>query len=309
LRALAVVILSISLPLTVASVGIDEKVIAIGGGAVTLVSFLLLALSFEWFRARIQKATAVFRGGFRQSLTASSLTLIFGTATALTWSSGLFPRALFCTIAILSVNWWFHVLAKTDWLNLQSENRGLKQARDRLEKQVDTLVPAGEENDRLRAVVQHVINVLASLERAREGRMGVQEVGAAAWIEHRCLRSTRDVLASATGRRDYKIELGIIRVPDEVAFIDMAAGELLKQYQEQGGCPLERVPDREAIEGILRRKEIEGGFADSRAVEFKLHGEPHYMVALSSAEFDEIDAEMLALIGAMFVVLKQALEA
>lgn len=308
LRAFAVVTLSIAIPLTVTSVGLDASVVAIGGAAAVVVGIVLLAWSFERVRNAIRKAGGLFQGTFTQSLTASSLTFIFGIVAALTWHSGPFPRLLFSAAALISVNWWFHVLTKTGILGLLRENRALKQALQKLQNQVAELVPAGEENDRLRAVAQHVINVLVSLEKAEDGLMGVNELGPGPWIEHRCLRSTRDVLARAAGPGDYRIELGILRVPGEVAYVDMAAGKLLEQYKEQGGCPLGRAPDRESIEEILRRKEVEGHFADSRAIEFELHGEPHYMVALSTAEFDEIDGEMLALIGSMFVVLKLALE-
>jgi hypothetical protein len=309
LRTFAIVTLSIAIPLTATSIGLDANVLATGGGIAVCVGLAVLAWSSKRLRQMTRKIAGLFGGAFTQSLTASSLILLFGIAAALTWSSGLFPRLLFVCAALVSANWWLHVLAKTKIGRLQRENRALKQARQKLQDQVRDLVPAGAENDRLRGVVQHVINVLVSLEKAQEGRMGVDEIGPAAWIEHRCLRSTRDVLARTVSLGNYKIELGILRVPNEVAYVDMAAGRLLEQYQAQGGCPLGRAPDQEAIEEILRRKEIEGGFADSLAVEFKLHGEPHFMVALSTAEFDEIDGEMLALVGAMFVVLKLALEA
>jgi len=303
-RAFAVVTLSIAIPLTITSIGFDENVLAIGGGIATAISFALFAYSFERIRDAMRR---LFRGSFTQSLTASSLTVVFGVG--MVYAPGLFTRVFFAAAAFVSVNWWFHVLVKTRISSLEKENRSLKQALQVLQNQVAVLAPAGEENDRLRAVVQHVINVLVSLERAEEGRGGVNELGPAAWIEHRCLRSTRDVLARVAGGQDYQIELGILRVPDEVVYTDMAAGKLLEQYKGQGGCPVGRAADQEAIEEILRRKEIEGGFTDSRAIEFKLYGERHYMVALSTAEFDEIDGEMLALVGAMFVVLKLALEA
>ncbi|HEX5526641.1 MAG TPA: hypothetical protein VFX44_05520 [Solirubrobacterales bacterium] len=309
LRAFAVVTLSIAIPLTATSIGLDAHVLALGGGVAVVVGFAALAWSFERFRTAARKTIGLFQGTFTQSLTASSLTLIFGTAGALTWSSGLFPRLIFSAAALISVNWWFHVLAKTKVISSQRESRSRKQELEKLRDQIATLMPAGEENDRLRAVVQHVINVLVSLEKAKEGQMGLDELSPEDWIEHKCLRSTRDVLARATGAENYRIELGILRVPNEVVYVDMAAGKLLRQYKEQSGCPLDCAPDQKAIEEILRRKEREGGFTDSRAVEFELHGEPHYMVALSTAEFDEIDGEMLALIGAMFVVLKLALEA
>jgi hypothetical protein len=309
LRAFAVVTLSIAIPLTVTSIGIDVKLLAIGAGTATMLGLACLLWSFGRVRAAVRKGSRLFKGTFRQSLTASSLALTFGIAVAFSGSSGPFPRLLFGAAALIAVNWWLHLLLKTKVISLQRENLALKQGLQKLEDQVRALVPAGEENDRLRAVVQHVINVLVSLERAKEGKMGVEELGPAAWIEHRCLRSTRDVLARAAGRDDYRIELGILRVPGEVVYIDMAAGGLLKEYQEEGGCPLGRPATLEVIEKVLERKEIEGGFADSRAVEFDLHGEPHYLVALSTAEFDEIDGEMLALVGAMFVVLKLALEA
>lgn len=304
MRAFAAVTLSIAVPLTITSIGLDEKVLTIGGAVATAICFAFLAYSFERIRNAMRR---IFQGNFTQSLTASSLTVVFGIGLA--YTPGLFPRVLFAAAAFVSVNWWFHVLVRTRISSLEKENRRLKQGLKTLQDQIAILVPAGEENDRLRAVVQHVINVLVSLESAEEGRGGVNELGPAAWIEHRCLRSTRDVLARVAGGRDYRIELGILRVPDEVVYTDMAAGKLLEQYKDQGGCPVGRAADQEAIEEILRRKEIEGGFTDSRAIGFKLYGERHYMVALSTAEFDEIDGEMLALIGAMFVVLKLALEA
>jgi hypothetical protein len=304
-RAFAAVTLSIAIPLTV--IGLDEKVLAIGGGVGTAAALILLAFSFKRFRDAVRSLGGLLQGNFRQSLAASSLTVIFGIGVA--YAPGPFPKVLFGAAAFVSVNWWFHVLARTRFLSQEKENLVLRQELEKLQNQVTVLAPAGEENDRLRAVVQHVINVLVSLEKAKEGRGGVNELGPAVWIEHRCLRSTRDVLAQAAGLGDYRIELGILRVADEVIHTDMAAGKLLEKYKEQIGCPLGRAPDQEAIEEILRMKEIEGGFADSRAIEFKLHGEPHYMVALCTAEFDEIDGEMLSLIGTMFVVLKLALEA
>lgn len=309
MKAVAAVILSIAIPLTATSIGLDANVLAIGGGIAMTIGFALLGYSFERFRTTMHNIYGLFARAFTQSLTASFLTLIFGIAMALTWSSNFFPRLFFGGAALASAIWWLHALTKTKIVSQQREIRALEQELQELKRQVAVLAPAGAENDRLRGVVQHVINVLVSLEEAKEGRIGVDEIGPAAWIEHRCLRSTRDVLARAAGRGDYRIELGILRVPNEVVYIDMAAGDLLKRYQEQGGCPLGRAPDQEAIEEILQRKETEGGFADSLAVEFELHGEPHFMAALSTAEFDEVDSDMLALIGAMFVVLKLSLQA
>lgn len=308
MRAFAAVTLSIALPLTATSVGLDAKVLALVGGAATIIGFVCLAWSFEKVQGIWRGIGRLVQGTFTQSLVASSLTLAFGLAAALTWPSGLFPRLAFSAGALFSFNWWLHVLAKTDLRRLYRENHDLKRAVEVLELQVAGLAPAGEENDRIRAIVQHVQNVLLGLEAAREGRTGVEELGSRPWIEHVCLRTTRDVLQQASGSEGYRIELGILRVPNEVVYVDMAAGQLLKEYQDHGGCPVAGVPDSEAIAKILESKEIQGGFADSDAVEFTLHDEPHYMVALSTATLDQIDRQLLSLIAAMFIVLKLVLD-
>lgn len=308
LRAFAGLTLSIAIPLTATSIGLDANVLAIGGGAATIVGVVCLAWSFEGVRRAWRKVGKLVQGTFIQSLMASSLTLAFALAAALTWSSGPFPRLIFLAAVIFFVNVWLHVLGKTELRDLRRENRSLKRATQTLKVQIAGLAPAGEENDRIRAIVQHVLNVLLGLEAAKEGRTGVKELGPRAWIEHVCLRTTRDVLQQASDSENYRIELGILHVPDEVVYVDMAAGQLLKEYQDHGGCPVAGVPDSEAITEILEQKEIQGGFADSDAVEFTLHDEPHYMVALSTAPLDQVDRQLLSLIAAMFIVLKLVLD-
>lgn len=308
LRAFAVVTVSIAFPLMVTSIGLDADVLAIGGGVGTTIGFICLAWSFDLIRRAWRRIGTLLEGTFTQSLLASSLTFASGLGVALTWSWGLFPRMAFGAAGLFFVNWWMHVLGRTGLSRLRKENRALKRAVQVLETQVESLVPAGEENDRIRAIVQHALNVLLGLEAAKEGRTGVDELGPRAWIEHVCLRTTRDVLQQASASNDYKIELGILRVPNEVVYVDMAAGPLLKEYKDYGGCPVAGVPDSEAIAKILESKEIQGGFVDSDAVEFKLHDEPHYMVALSTAPLDQVDRQLLSLIAAMFIVLKLVLD-
>jgi hypothetical protein len=309
LKTFAIVTLGIALPLTVTSIGLDAETIAIGAGATTLVAAACLMWSFEPIRAAIRRLTGRITGSLTQALIASSLTLACGIGAALTWSGGPLPKLAFVVGALLFVNWWLHVLVKTGVSRLVRENRALRQAVASLESQVAELAPAGEENERVLGVVRHVMNVLLGLEAAKDGRTGVNELGPSVWIERLCLRTTRDVLERlGGGPEDYRIELGVLRMHNEVLYVDMAAGELLRRYQEEGGCPVPGTPRALSVSEILELKAKQGGFVDSAAVEFQLNEEPHYMVAFSGAPLDDLDRELLALIASMFIVLKLALD-
>jgi hypothetical protein len=305
-RNLWIAVLGIAIPLAV--IGFDEDAVVLAAAATTIVGALGLLSTVDAVRERLRRISAPVDGSLSQALTASSLTLACGVGAALLWSGHSVIRFALLAVALFSVNWWLQVLVRMGMSRVVADNRSLHAKGAELEQQVAELVHNGVENERVRAVLRHVMNVLLGLESAKEGYSGVRELGARAWIEYVCLRSTRNVLERLAGNPEgYKIELGILKVPNEVVFVDMATGDLLRQYQEEGGCPVSQRPDAAAIAKILEEKAKEGGFADSDAVEFQLNGEPHHMVALSSAPLDDIDRELLSLIASMFIVLNLSL--
>ena len=309
MRTFAIVTLSIFVPIALTSLGLEADALAIGSGFCSLIALGCLLWTFERVRRGLAFVTRPVQGTLTQALIASSLTLLFGIGAALTWSDGEVLHLMLAGAAILSVNWWLQVLVKSGLSRLAIDNRDLRRKVGSLEEQIRELLPAGNENQRIRAVLQHAMNVLLGLEAARDGRVGVSELGVQAWIEYVCLRSTRDLLQQLPGRPDdYRIELGILRVPNEVVFVEMAAGDELRRHKEQGGCPVNGAPDGEDILKILEKKAALGGFSDSDAVEFNLNGEPHHMVALSTAPLDDVDRQLLSLIASMFIVLTLSLE-
>jgi hypothetical protein len=302
-----IAVLGIAIPLAV--IAFDEDVIVLVATAVVIIGGVGLLWTFESVHERYRRLSAPVDGSLRQALVASSATLACGVGAALSWSEHPVLRFGLLAAALISVNWWLQVLLKMGISRLVVENRNLRSQITNLEDQVTQLSQNADENERIKAVMRHVMNVLLGLEAAKEGYSGVGEIGAAAWIEHVCLRSTRNVLERLAGHPDgYKVELGILKVPNEVVFVEMAAGELLRQYQEEGGCPVRARPDAAAIAKILEQKAEEGGFVDSDSVEFKLNGESHHMVVLSAAPLDDMDREMLSLIASMFIVLKLSLQ-
>jgi hypothetical protein len=322
MRGFSYVVLGIGVPLTLTSIGIDAGVLVLAAAGLTAAGLLLLALSFERVRELLAAGTKPERASLAQAVLSSSLTLGFGIGAALTNPGDSALRIGLLFGAMVSVLWWLHVIARAaarQWIELSRTRSRDDRARNLelemalaeaqrclgdAEESVRRLPLSEEENERMRAVIQHAINVLLGLEAAKEGRAGVAELGPRAWIEHRCLRATRDVLEEIAGRPPgYRIELAVLRVSNEVIFVEMAAGEYVKSIQAQGGCP--GIGD---IAEIVDSKARQGGFADSDAVEFELSGETHHMVAFATGPLDDTDRQLLSLIASMFVVLKLALD-
>jgi hypothetical protein len=304
LRALAILILGIAVPLMVTSIGIDKGTLALASGLATVVGLVVLLSTFERVIRFVRGVAGFFSGSLRRAVVASSLALGCGIAAAMTWTGPPLPRLGFLAIGVLSSAWWAHISARVGFIRLVAQNRSLRLERLRLESALDQMAHAGGESERSRAVMRHVMNVLFGLQAAKEGKAGIDELGVHAWIEYRCLRATRDVLETISGSSSdaYRIELGILRVANEVIHVEMAAGDFISRLRNEGPCPVIG-----PLEETLKRKAQQGGFGDSMSFEFKFDGEPHHMIAFASEPLDDIDLEMLSLIASMFTVLKLTL--
>lgn len=323
MRATATATLTITMPLAVIYSGIEGPAAALAFWIVSLAAFLCLLATLRWVRAAAFSVVDFFRFPLRQALLVSSVAVACGLGGVLVWSDGTPLRYVLLGTAAIAVNLWFHLLMRTATrralsregskvrggrkreAQLEVEKTKLQASLDELREKTESLSHLVEENARIRAVLQHAMNVLlGGLEEAKMGRGGIAHLGVADWIEHRCLLTTRDVLKEIAERPEgFEIELGVIRTSQGIIHIDMAAGEYMDRLRAKGGCP-----EFGSLQDLLDRKARQGGFGDSLAVEFKLNGEDHHMVAFSAGQdFDEIDEQLLGLVATMFVVLNLAL--
>lgn len=321
MRTVAIATLGISMPLAIAYSGFDGKPAGISFVLITAIAFVCLLATFERVRRPARAVVEFFRRPLQQAFLASSSAVACGVASLMVWSTNKPVRFLLLALAVISVNWWLHLLMRTATgqvlvrkeekargdrkkiAELEAANSTLVERLAALQDSSNHLTHAVEENERIRAVVRHVMNVLLGLEEAKQGRGGVNELGVDTWIEHRCLLATRDVLEELAGRPDgFRIELGIVRTGNGVNRVEMSAGDYLSGLRAKGGCP-----EFGSIAELVDRKARQGGFDDSFALEFQFREEPHHMIALANGRLDDTDRQLLSLVAVMFIVLKVAL--
>lgn len=324
MRATATLTLSVTAPLAVLYSGVEGPVAASVFWALSIGAFLCLLATFEEVQRGAGRLVDFFRFPLRQALVVSSIAVACGLGAVLLWPYDTPMRFVLLGAASIAVNLWFHLLMRTATrrelsrkgkkvrggeqkvAELARENAELRKQIDDLVEEISRLSQVEEENQRVRGILQHAINVmLGGLEEAKQGRGGIAHLGVKGWIEHRCLLTTRDVLKEAAGRpRDFEIELAVIRSSEGIIHVEMAAGEYMESLREKGGCP-----EFGDLRDLLDRKARHGGFDDSLAAEFRLNGDVHHMVAFAAGEsFDEMDEQLLSLVATMFVVLNLALD-